>query len=381
MNNAWPRVQLGSVLRRSDETVIPIRGSEYREVTVRLWGKGVIERGRVNGATVSARRFVARSGQLILSRIDARNGAIGLVSQALDGALVTNDFPLFNIDHDYLDPIYLEWISKTPWFVEQCLKASEGTTNRVRLKEERFARIEIPLPPMVVQQRVVEQIEAVRTLIQEAQKFRQDCLDLGTALLQSFFTQNATDVLTPMASLVSLRKPDINVEANSVYDFAGIYSFGRGMFRSGQKSGMEFAYQRLTRVHTGDFVYPKLMAWEGALAVVPPECDGCVVSPEFPVFEVNEELVFPEVLDVYFRNPSVWPQLSEASTGTNVRRRRLNPQDFLAYEMPLPSRTTQLKLRAVYAEVAKLKELQAQTSAELDALMPSVLSKAFAGEL
>lgn len=153
------------------------------------------------------------------------------------------------------------------------------------------------------------------------------------------------------------------------------------MFRSAQKSGMEFAYQRLTRVHTGDFVYPKLMAWEGALAVVPPECNGCVVSPEFPVFEVNEELVFPEVLDVYFRNPSVWPQLSEASTGTNVRRRRLNPQDFLAYEMQLPSRATQLKLRAAYAEVARLKELQAQTSAELDALMPSVLAKAFAGEL
>jgi hypothetical protein len=42
---------------------------------------------------------------------------------------------------------------------------------------------------------------------------------------------------------------------------------------------------------------------QGAFGVVPPECDGCVVSTEFPVFEVVEELVFSEVLDTYFRTP------------------------------------------------------------------------------
>ena len=102
---------------------------------------------------------------------------------------------------------------------------------------------------------------------------------------------------------------------------------------------MEFAYPRLTRLRAGNFVYPKLMAWEGALGVVPVECEGLVVSTEFPVFEVNEDRVLTEVLDVYFRTPAVWPKLSGASTGTNVRRRRLNPADFLNYEMPLPSRS------------------------------------------
>jgi hypothetical protein len=61
------------------------------------------------------------------------------------------------------------------------------------------------------------------------------------------------------------------------------------------------------------------MAWEGAFGVVPPECDGCVVSTEFPVFEVLQDQVFPEVLDTYFRNLIVWPEISGASTGTNVR--------------------------------------------------------------
>jgi len=59
----------------------------------------------------------------------------------------------------------------------------------------------------------------------------------------------------------------------------------------------------------------------------------------------------------------------------------LNPQDFLDYEMPLPSRATQMTLRKVRAEVDALKRLQAETAAELDALLPAILDGTFKGEL
>ena len=137
----------------------------------------------------------------------------------------------------------------------------------------------------------------------------------------------------------------MTVEPQQIYQFAGVYSFGRGVFRGQEKAGTEFAYPRLTRLRTRNFVYPKLMAWEGALGVVPPECDGCVVSTEFPVFEVIEDRILPEVLDTYFRMPSVWPAISGANR-TNVRRRRLNPEDFLNYAC-LSSRRVQGLLRLV----------------------------------
>ena len=123
------------------------------------------------------------------------------------------------------------------------------------------------------------------------------------------------------------------------------------------------------------------MAWEGALGVVPPECNGLLVSTEFPVFEVNERRACPEVLDVYFRTPSVWPALAGASTGTNVRRRRLNPSNFLDYQMPLPSRSVQEKLRQVKSRVDSVKKMQSETADELAVLLPSILDKAFKGEL
>jgi len=377
----WPTVRLSEVLTRADETIKPEADTEYREITVKLWGKGVIERGRVTGAEISGRRFVARTGQFIASRIDARNGAMGLVPASLNGALVTNDFPLFHLNAKRLEPAFLGWLCRTADFVELCLRASEGTTNRVRLKENSFLALEIPLPPLAEQRRVVARIEELAAQIQEARTLRHQAAEEAEALLRSIITDDKQARLTPMRELVKLRSPDVTVRTDETYQFAGVYCFGRGVFKAARKSGMDFAYPRLTRLCAGEFVYPKLMAWEGALGVVPPECDGCVVSTEFPVFEVNEDRVLNEVLDIYFRTPSVWPEMAGESTGTNIRRRRLNPQDFLDYEMPLPSRETQMTLRKVKAEVDALKRLQAGTAVELDALLPAILDRAFKGEL
>jgi type I restriction enzyme S subunit len=187
--------------------------------------------------------------------------------------------------------------------------------------------------------------------------------------------------LTAMRDIVTLRETDTAVAPDETYHFAGVYCFGRGVFAGERKTGLDFAYRTLTRLRAGDFVYPKLMAWEGALGIVPPSCDGLYVSPEYPVFALNSNRVLPETLDVYFRSPLIWPELAGISTGTNVRRRRLHPKNFLAYQMPLPPMETQERLREVKAKVDSLKALQAKTAAELDALLPSVLDKAFKGEL
>src|ERR1035438_7074026 len=108
---------------------------------------------------------------------------------------------------------------------------------------------------------------------------------------------------TALRELVRLRRPDVEVQAQESYQFAGVYCFGRGVFRGDCKTGLDFAYSRLTTLRSGNFVYPKLMAWEGAFGVVPNECDGCVVSTEFPVFEIDETKVYHEVLDTFFRMP------------------------------------------------------------------------------
>jgi type I restriction enzyme S subunit len=174
---------LGEVLRRSEETIELQPDDEYRQITVKLWGKGVVLRGILTGAEIAAsRQMVARRGQFILSRIDARNGALGIVPPELDGAIVTNDFPLFNVVERSLLPAYLGWMCRTASFVEECKRASEGTTNRVRLQEDKFLTREIFLPPLAEQRRVVARIEELAAQIHEARTLRHQATEEAEAL-------------------------------------------------------------------------------------------------------------------------------------------------------------------------------------------------------
>ena len=144
---------------------------------------------------------------------------------------------------------------------------------------------------------MVARIEELVAQIHEARTLRRQAAEEAETLLRSIIAHDTKARPTPMRELVNLRSPDVTVRRDEMYQFAGVYCFGRGVFKAARKSGMDFAYPRLTRLRSGEFVYPKLMAWEGALGVVPAKCDGCVVSTEFPVFEVNEGRVLPEVLD------------------------------------------------------------------------------------
>ena len=145
----WTKVRLGDVLTQSTNTVIPHNELKYKLVTVKMHNKGVMLRREVTGSEIkSTRMFCVHSGQFILSRIDARNGAFGIIPSELDGALVTNDFPVFNIEKSRIDLDFLNWMVRTHDFIDMCKRASEGTTNRVRLKEDKFLNLAGPLPPL-----------------------------------------------------------------------------------------------------------------------------------------------------------------------------------------------------------------------------------------
>jgi len=380
----WKKVKLGEVLEPIRRVEVVDAEKEYRLLGVRLDGQGPFLRETVTGGQTSAPRlFRVAKGDFIYSRLFACRGAFGVIGDELDRCYVSGEFPTFRPISEKVDVEFLRYWFCLPSVIATVDADCSGSTplTRNRFKEPFFLALEIPLPPLSEQRRIVARIDELSAHIQEARALRQQAAEEEETLCRSILTSGTDAKPTPMRELVKLRPPDVVVQPNEIYPFAGVYCFGRGVFKAQDKSGMDFAYPKLTRLKAGNFVYPKLMAWEGAFGVVPPECDGCVVSTEFPVFEVAEDKVFPEVLDTYFRTPAVWPDVAGRSTGTNVRRRRLNPSDFLSYKIPLPSRIVQQKFKAVRTQVDALKRLHAETAAELDALMPSILDRAFKGEL
>lgn len=359
-------------------------GKAYRTLGVRWWGQGAYERESIDGSQTAATTLnEVRENDLIINKIWVRHGSVAIVGSGVAGCTGSNEFPTFHLDHKRVNPRWLHWYTKTSELWAKCDALSQGTSGKNRIRPERFLTIDVPLPSVSVQEELLSKIEKMAASILEVQQLHRKSLNERAALCRSILFADAASPTTPtpMYELVELRQSDTKVSAAETYHFAGVYCFGKGVFAGEKKPGMEFAYKTLTRLRADDFIYPKLMAWEGALGIVPDECDGLFVSPEYPVFTVNTERVLPEVLDVYFRSPSVWPLLGEISTGTNMRRRRLNPNSFLAFKMPLPTMETQLRLRAIKAELDQTSNLQQQSLKELDALLPSILDRAFKGEL
>jgi len=304
MTTQWPKVRLGEVLSHRKEFITIDDLTTYRRPRVQLHAQGIVLRDEVPGALIKTKtQQVCRAGELLVAEIDAKVGGFGIVPEPLDGSIVSSHYFLFDLNEATLDRTFLKYFISTSGFREQI--AAQGSTNYAAIRPADVLGYEIPLPPLAEQRRVVARTKELAAQIDEVRSLRQQAAEEADSLCRGLLSSDRDVTPIPMRELVRLRAPDVVVEASGTYRFGGVYSFGRGVFRAQTKSGLDFAYPQLTRLRTGDLIYPKLMAWEGAFGVVPPECDGCVVSTEFPVFEIFQEKVYPEVLDIYFRSPEV----------------------------------------------------------------------------
>lgn len=172
-NRKYKTLEINKLLVRNNEYVIIEDEKLYKRVTVKINANGVVLRDEEYGKNIGTKRqFIAKEGQMIVSKIDARNGAFGLIPSELDGAIVTNDFPLFHINHHLVNKNYLILLAKTNLFVDFAKSCSSGTTNRQRMDMDKFLTLEIPLPSISEQEAIVknyyDKIEQAVTWEQEA---------------------------------------------------------------------------------------------------------------------------------------------------------------------------------------------------------------------
>ncbi len=394
MTKPWPKVRLGEVLTRSAETVTISPEEEYWEITVKLWGKGVVLRRFVSGAEIAAaRRFVAKAGQFILSRIDARNGAIGIVPVELAGAVVTSDFPLFDLNCNKLNAAYLGWLSKTADFVELCKRASEGTTNRVRLQEDRFLALGIPVPPLSEQRRIVARIEALAAKIDEAGRLRQQTIEEANALYPSalekvFGRLVSTCPLKEIGDLCEVVRGGSPRPAGSPLYYGGPVPFikvgditkdeGKYLYEaSGSVNELGKSQSRFIEADT------LMLTNSGATLGVPKitKIAGCFNDGSQAFLNLAPHLD-KEFLYYFLSSKTRWfrERIARGQGQPN-----LNTEMTRQMTVPVPSaseqRGTVAYLDDLQAKVDPLKKLQVETATELDALLPSILDKAYRGAL
>lgn len=156
-NHKFQLNKLSSFLNKGGTITTIDDNGEYKRITVKTKNGGVCLRDIVTGKNIGTKKqWLVSEGLFIISKIDARNGALGIIPKELNDAIVTNDFPVFNIDKGSIVPQYLLLVTTTERFVEFVQKCSSGTTNRQRVDVNDFLDVKIPLPTLSEQQALVE---------------------------------------------------------------------------------------------------------------------------------------------------------------------------------------------------------------------------------
>lgn len=156
----WRQVRIGDFLHRVKQPVKLQDDDAYKLVTVKMHHNGVVLREVKKGKLIGSNMYRVKPGQFILSGIDARHGAFGVVPEVLDGAIVTNDFWYFDVDETVVSRDFFLWLTTTPLFLDACIKSSEGTTNRRRLQGDKFYNFAFHFPEIIEQQRLARSFNA-----------------------------------------------------------------------------------------------------------------------------------------------------------------------------------------------------------------------------
>jgi type I restriction enzyme, S subunit len=375
-------VPLREVLVKSEDWIAIHPDQKYKEVTVRLWGKGATIRREVLGAEIaSPTRLRVHTNQFIISRIDARNGASGLIPEDLEGAVVSNDFPVFIPNPTRLEPRFFGWLSKTKNFVELCKAASEGTTNRVRLKEDRFLATPISLPPLAEQRRLVERIDALAGKIGEAKKLRAEADAECSALISSLNSSMAGDRARKIGEVLELYEDRVAILAGAEYPQVGVKGFGGGLFARETLTANQTTYKSFNRLHDGNLVLSQVKGWEGAVAVCPSSLAGRFVSPEYRTFRCKDDELDPEYLAMIVPTEWFWGQLSTLTRGVGARRERIRPELFMELTVPMPCLADQRRGLEVCRRLRQTQFDKTKIPDQLNALLPAILDRAFRGEM
>jgi type I restriction enzyme S subunit len=381
----WPLVKLKDLLNQvlRSEEVIP--GKQYDVLGAKLYAKGLYVKLRKNGSQIKAKNlYVVKEGDFVYNRLFAWKGSFAVVPKELDGLYVSNEFPIFKVNETRILRNYLLYFFSKEKTWEEAGYLSMGVTSisRNRLKVEKLLSIEIPLPPLEEQKRIVAKIE---NLVGNIDKVRQNKIqmedELQEMLLGTFLSLTKKSQFLKMGEVAPIVRRPVEIDLTTEYPELGIRSFGKGTFHKPPLNGMDVGTKRLFSIEPGDLVFSNVFAWEGGVAVAKPEDIGRFGSHRFITCLPREGKVTASFLWFYFLTNEGLSKLGEASPGGAGRNRTLGLKALEEIMAPVPPLKDQLWFDSLQAGVEGVRRRQEETQRELAQLVPSILDRAFKGEL
>jgi type I restriction enzyme, S subunit len=156
----WPEsvmAPIGSALRLRKERVdkTAVKFSDLQPITIHF--DGSVDRRVVDpDREYSMDLWFARPGDIVVAKIDLKNGAVGIVPTDWTNVVVTGHFAVYEPDHAKLVPEYFQRIVQADFFKAHLWRNKVGAEGRKEVKLDFFEEELIPLPSLVEQRAIVD---------------------------------------------------------------------------------------------------------------------------------------------------------------------------------------------------------------------------------
>ncbi|MFB2771428.1 restriction endonuclease subunit S [Pelatocladus sp. BLCC-F211] len=397
MSLVYPLVPLGKILIPVSRPEIVEPQVKYNLLGAHWYAEGLYTKEIKSGSQIQAKLlYKVEKGDFVYNRLFAWKGSFAIATEKNDGCYVSNEFPCFTLNVNKIDSQYLwRYFSRTSAWDEALSLSSGGTpTSRNRLKEEKLLSLEIPLPPLEEQRRIVARIEELVGKIEEVRSLRQKALEETEALLTS--------------ALNLTFEKNIDKQGWELKPLKQAAEVARGKFTHRPRNDPRFYGGNIPFIQIGDISNSNRYIREYSQTL---NQDGLRISRMFPkgsiVIAITGATIgvtgiltfdscFPDsIVGIVPNQDSVIPEfiywsleyvkkfaLAEA---TQTTQPNINLQILDKLKIPVPTFPEQHRivtyLDELQTKVDTMKRLRQEAMKELDALLPSILDKAFKGEL
>ncbi len=391
MDKGYPKVRLKEFLRQVSRPERLLDGKLYPTLGVKWYAVGLFSKEPQLGKDIAASKlFRVQQGDFVYNRLFGWKGSFALVDGEYDGLFVSGEFPTFEIDKTQISPVYLKWFFSIPTVWEEISKRSSGAsqTSRLRLKEKEFLDIEIPLPTLPEQERIVrllDEADALRRLRRQADERMKDFTPalfhemFGGKDYPMAFLRDVSEVVSGVAKGRRLGNAALTIPYLRVANVQAGY-LDLSEIKMIEALPLEVEELRLLKgdillTEGGDF--DKL--GRGALLEVdlPP---NCIHQNHVFRVRVNADKLTPVFFAEYLQTEKAKNYFLQcAKKTTNLAS--INMTQLRGLPVFLPPISLQREFAARVSEARRVREAQGRSAERVDALFQSLLARAFAGEV
>ena len=384
MREGWRRIPLGEVATLGLNRVQVAAGCSYEMAGVYNGGKGVFPRERLSSeGTRYTHLHQLKQGQLVMRKLTAFEGSIGIVPPSLAGYYVSTEFPTFNLDREQVLPEFVALVCQLPSFWNEMWLRSTGTVQRrKRVNPDALLSIEIGLPPLSEQERIVDLIGSLDGVRVTAQGTGEAASDAVQAYIGGFlYDAEGRHPKVTLGEIADVNPEPARFEPDEWIRYVdlGSVTAGSGIDMSALGAyAFADAPSRARRViRTGDVLVSTVRPNLRGFAVCPPELHGGVASTGFCVLRAKQG-VEPGYLWSCVRSDAFVAGLMLRATGSSYPAVRST--DVAAQSFSLPPLDEQTQVAQVIAALDSVSGASLATAVRAQSARDAVLEELLSGE-